>query len=343
MVTAPVEKDIPVSRSVLMSAFTLLLASLSCAHAADIPAHDVAGSRDHPVVSRFKGSVIAGYESLDYAEAIFPLGRAKWSQPDHFVKTEHLEGRVTRIFYVAPKGKTGLEVYRNFESALADADFKVTYACDGDDGPHGCGGHDFADYLSNPLLDTLHARNLMVDVLDVVNGNVRYLGAHLDRPTGNLDVSLLVTQGDETQPGVLLQMVEAKPMAADQVTVDAKAMSNGLAKNGHVALYGIHFATDSAKLEGNSDGTLKQMVTLLKTDPKLKVFIVGHTDNTGTLAHNVALSKQRAEAVVEALATRYHIAPQRLAAEGLASYAPVASNRDDAGKARNRRVELVEQ
>lgn len=323
-----------------------LLASLACCtltQASDIPTHDVAGSRDHPAISRFTGSVIAGYQASDYGEIILPLGQPKWSGPDHFSKSRHIEGKVTRIFYITPTGKTALEVYRNFESALAKSGFKPTYTCDGGSGAHGCGGHDFADYLISPLLDKLHARNLMIEELDVVNGNVRYLSAHLDRPAGDVDISVLVAQDDKNPTGVLLQIVEAKPMANDQVTVNAKAMDDGLAKSGHIALYGIRFASDTSTLEKTSSATLEEMAKLLKAHPNLKAFIVGHTDNTGTLSHNMALSRARAEAVVAALIERYHIRADRLAAKGLASYAPVASNSDDEGKARNRRVELVEQ
>ena len=75
----------------------------------------------------------------------------------------------------------------------------------------------------------------------------------------------------------------------------------------------------------------------------LKVYIVGHTDDSGVLTHNIALSQQRADAVVKVLASRYGVAADRMAAKGLASYSPVASNHDEAGKAKNRRVELVEQ
>jgi len=324
-------------------ALLLFVAAFFNAHASEIPTHDAAGSHDHPIISRFTGSVIGGYQSLDYAEAIFPQGPAKWSEPDHFLKTVHLEGKVTRIFYVAPTGKSGLEVYRNFEAALNGAGFKLGYACSGDTGRDGCGGYDFADYLTNPLLDPLQARNLMIDTLNVINGNVRYLTAHLERDNGNVDVSLLVSSDDRAPPGILLQVVESKPMTTDQVTVNAKAMNDGLTRSGHIALYGIQFATDSATLEKNSDTTLQQMAKLLQEHPTRKVFIVGHTDNTGTLGHNLMLSQQRAEAVINAIESRYHVSANRLAAKGLASYAPVASNSDEAGKARNRRVELVEQ
>jgi len=72
------------------------------------------------------------------------------------------------------------------------------------------------------------------------------------------------------------------------------------------------------------------------------VFIVGHTDNVGTLDANQALSQARAQAVVAALAAApYAVDPKRLLARGVANVAPVASNTDEAGRARNRRVEMV--
>jgi outer membrane protein OmpA-like peptidoglycan-associated protein len=85
------------------------------------------------------------------------------------------------------------------------------------------------------------------------------------------------------------------------------------------------------------------MAKLLNTNPSLKVYIVGHTDNQGQFAHNAELSQKRAEAVVQALTSTYHVAPARLTGKGVASLAPVASNSDDAGRAQNRRVELVQQ
>jgi outer membrane protein OmpA-like peptidoglycan-associated protein len=319
----------------------LLVAASTSALALEVPAHDVAGSHDHPVVSRFAGSVIVGYAQKDFDTATLPLARYDAHKPSHYADSEQPEGTVTRIAYVAPAGKTTLEVYRNFEQALRAAGFHELFACGGSDD---CGGFDFSTATLEPLLDGLHGeRNLMVSTIESTNGDVRALTARLVRPAGNVDLSLLVSQNSHAPVGVLLQIVEAKAMAAGQVTVDAKAMRRGLAQDGHIALYGIHFASDSATLTKDSSATLAEMAKLLKTQPALKVYIVGHTDDSGSLAHNLALSQQRAEAVAKALATDYGIAPARLAAKGVASYAPVASNRDDAGKARNRRVELVEQ
>jgi outer membrane protein OmpA-like peptidoglycan-associated protein len=183
----------------------------------------------------------------------------------------------------------------------------------------------------------------MIDLLYAANSNIRYLGATLQHGDATVDVGLMVSGPDDSQAGVLLVIVEHGDMGTNQVTVDADAMSKGLAADGKIALYGLTFDTDSAKLTAASDPTLKQMSDLLHKQPNLKVYIVGHTDDSGTLAHNLTLSQQRAESVVKALTTTYGIAANRLAAKGLASYAPVASNHSDAGKAKNRRVELVEQ
>jgi len=84
------------------------------------------------------------------------------------------------------------------------------------------------------------------------------------------------------------------------------------------------------------------MAKLLKSRPALNFFIVGHTDNTGTFEHNLRLSMDRATSVVDALAGKHGIAAARLKPYGMASLAPVASNNTEDGKAKNRRVELVE-
>jgi OmpA-OmpF porin, OOP family len=75
----------------------------------------------------------------------------------------------------------------------------------------------------------------------------------------------------------------------------------------------------------------------------LKVNVVGHTDNVGTIDANMKLSQARATAVVAALTSKYGITAIRLKAYGVGPLAPVAGNKTDDGKAKNRRVELVEQ
>lgn len=327
--------------------FTLSAVAIA-AYADSIPGHDILGSHDSSFVSRFPGSTIIGYQSVDYDQAVLPMGTKISSDQTRLLQTETVAGKLTRIAYAVPAGKSAFEVFSNYQSALAKAGFVTQFHC----ANANCGDRNGSDLSSvivgGNLLDgmghapTVDYFNLMVGVLNCNDGELYVETSHLVQAKGNIDLSLMVC-GQAGEPvGVLLQTVEEKPMATGEVTVDAKAMGQGLAQNGHIALYGIHFATDSAALAPDSNAQLAQMVKLLKSRPSLKVYIVGHTDNTGTLAHNLKLSQQRADTVVKALES-HGIAASRLAAKGLASYAPVSSNDTEAGRAKNRRVELVQQ
>jgi outer membrane protein OmpA-like peptidoglycan-associated protein len=140
-----------------------------------------------------------------------------------------------------------------------------------------------------------------------------------------------------------VEIIETKAMDRNMVTIDAAAMEKGLNAEGKIALYGILFDTDKADIKPESKPQLEEMAKLLRSKLSLKVYIVGHTDNQGALDHNIGLSQRRAEAVVKALSSDYGIDPRRLMPKGLANFAPIASNQTEEGRAKNRRVELVEQ
>ena len=118
-------------------------------------------------------------------------------------------------------------------------------------------------------------------------------------------------------------------------------MRTTLADAGRISLYGIFFDTDRDVVRPDSTPTLNEIATLLRADPALRVDVVGHTDAQGDAAHNQRLSERRARAVVAALVATHGIAADRLQARGAGATVPVASNDDEAGRARNRRVELV--
>ncbi|MFZ1615620.1 MAG: OmpA family protein, partial [Holophaga sp.] len=107
--------------------------------------------------------------------------------------------------------------------------------------------------------------------------------------------------------------------------------------------YGITFDTGKADIKPSSEPALTEIAKLLKGQPALKLHVVGHTDNVAGLDLNLKLSKARAEAVVQALTTKHGIASNRLIPHGVGPVAPVASNDAEAGRAKNRRVELVKQ
>lgn len=127
------------------------------------------------------------------------------------------------------------------------------------------------------------------------------------------------------------------------VTANAALLSSELTGSGHTIVPGIYFETGKADLKPESGAALQEVAKMLQQNPALKVYVVGHTDNVGTLTANLALSNQRAASVLKALTTQYNVAAGRLQAHGNGPYAPVASNDTDAGRALNRRVELVKQ
>ena len=139
---------------------------------------------------------------------------------------------------------------------------------------------------------------------------------------------------------VFAYLHDGRFMVADVgATNEAKKLADALAQSGHVAIYGIYFDIDQATLEPESQTALDHILALLKGDPALRVEVQGHTDNTGTPAHNVTLSDQRAASVKKWLVD-HGIAEARLTPKGFGDTQPVADNRTPEGRAKNRRVEL---
>lgn len=136
-------------------------------------------------------------------------------------------------------------------------------------------------------------------------------------------------------------VVEKGEMKQD-IVADAAALSASIAATGKAAVYGIYFDTGKSVVKPESNPSLEEITKLLKQNGGLTLYVVGHTDNVGALDYNLKLSADRAEAVVKALIGRGIVA-SRLKAAGVGPYCPVASNRTEEGKAKNRRVELVEQ
>ncbi len=143
--------------------------------------------------------------------------------------------------------------------------------------------------------------------------------------------------------GNILETIVVETALTQDVVANAAALSTGLESTGHVAVSGILFDTGKAEVKPESARALEEVAKLLKQDPKLKLFVVGHTDTVGAVAANMDLSMQRAAAVVQSLITQYGVTADRLKPYGDGPYAPLASNDTEAGRAANRRVELVKQ
>jgi outer membrane protein OmpA-like peptidoglycan-associated protein len=143
----------------------------------------------------------------------------------------------------------------------------------------------------------------------------------------------------DTSPGDgrhLLHIIEKQPM---RQVVTAHTMAASIDKTGFVAL-DIHFATGKAEILPESQPTVKEIAAMLKTWPTLRVGIERHTDNTGSPVANKALSASRAQSVSNALLAA-GIDSLRLRSAGFGQERPIADNRLEDGRAKNRRVEIV--
>jgi len=270
------------------------------------------GQSPHP------GTFITTYDTKEFDEYALRTGPCP-PVATPACKTKRLEGKVTMIHYSYPKGRSTLEVLKNYQEALVTAGFQEVFHCAG---RAGCG--------SGPK---------EADLGYFGHWDNRYFAAKLARPAGDAYVAVNVVQDED----IHLVVVEAKPMQSELVTVSAASLARDLAQSGHSAVYQIYFDTAKADLKPESDATLGEIAKLLQQDPKLKLYVVGHTDNVLTLDANMDLSRRRAASVTKALSERYGVAPARLDAHGVGPLAPVASNDGEDGRAKNRRVELVKE
>lgn len=237
---------------------------------------------------------------------------------------EEVEGRTWEIDFDKPEDAYSVhEVRRNLEAMMAEAGGRLVFegripeaASDAVDEPvkrnyANAAGYSWDDYDSQ------------VYRVDLADGRQVWVFAHL----GYLSAGWVVAERQ-----AFVQSAGLLPAAALKQQLDA---------DGKVAVQ-VHFAVDKADILAESQPQIAQVVELLRADPALSLSVDGHTDDTGNAAHNLQLSGRRAAAVVAALVAA-GIDPARLQSQGFGATRPVADNTTDAGRAQNRRVELVRQ
>jgi OmpA-OmpF porin, OOP family len=281
-------------------------------------AQDIPNSNDHPLITRYPGQTIRHFNAKEFDQYKLVLSVDKTGAPE---KVRTLEGKVTRIVYRNPAGRSTTEMIRNFEDGLRRSGGQVLFSCAGT----ACG---------TPI------RWQDVNGIRAMGGQIdnRYVAARLTNGGAEVFVSIFVGSG-ATQ----LDIVEVKPMEGGLVTVNADAMASAIDTEGHIAIYAILFDTGQSVLKPESRAAIAEIAQLLKNRPTLKLFVVGHTDITGGFDMNMKLSRDRATAVTQSLISDHGIAPTRLSAQGVGPLSPIANNGTEEGKARNRRVELVAQ
>jgi OOP family OmpA-OmpF porin len=291
---------------------------------------DLKGSKDHPLLKRYEGAVIVKYTHTDFDEYTVPLGKADGN--NKLTHSAVVEGEVTKLAYSIPKGRSTLEVIRNYENALKGAGYKVLFIGAKDE----IGRIPQAAGWETPTYSVDTQRVLTAQgsrPQGVVHIVLFAVGAHYDQSDWGLEKGQVL---------LLAHIVVKKSMENKLSKVMAEEMASAISDAGSVALYGIYFDVNKAEVKAESEPMLLEMAKLLKTQPSLKLLVVGHTDNEGAFDANMELSQRRAQAVVSTLVSKHGVATERLMPVGVSFAAPVAPNKTEEGRAKNRRVELVE-
>lgn len=318
----------------------LLALSLTAATVADAE-----GCADHPAISRYPGMQLAWCETQNFTPFRVPLGPVTGYRT--IGTWEDTEGRLTRNFYAyRGEDRTHAEVWKNISDALKEAGFEIV--AEGlypDSNVRGeVGGRSWQDvYFRNNELKAGGAPVATMLAGTATSGGSGAVVASRERADDTLYVVVNVEQHSDRDIGVLIDVMETKPAETGLVVADAEAMGRDIEERGRTVIEGLMFAHDDDALLPGSDPALTEAARLLAAMPDKSFYVVGHTDATGTHAYNMKLSADRAHSVREALVERFGIAPERLIAAGVGPLSPVLTNSSDGGRAKNRRVELVEQ
>lgn len=256
------------------------------------------------------------------------------------VPGEERAGSVEQTAWRIDTDATTLELTGRLQAQMQALGWREVFACDTQD----CGGFDFRYALPLIMEPDMH-----VDL-----GDFRYLALRKGEEMASLTISrarvaafvqLTRVSGVAIAEGTTAAAQPSAEGAAPAPTAPplappVGALGQRLESAGSVVLEGVDFASGKAELQGPTPAILTELAAYLQARPDARIALVGHTDASGGLAGNVALSRARAQAVRKAL-VGLGIAAARIEAEGVGYLAPRVSNLSPEGRAQNRRVEVM--
>lgn len=273
-----------------------------------------------PASARQISERISALDSYDLPTGVFANGR---------VPVRTTEGRVERLTWRLQTGSsTTLQILAPLRDQLQAQGYDVVFEC----AARTCGGFDFR--FGTEVVPT---PDMYVAIHDY-----RFLAA----TKGENALSLLISRNE---PDGYVQMIRvtpvgtrpAPPLVVEETVDGAAGLLNELRRNGHVILGDLSFRTGEVALGEGPFTSLSQLAGYLNDNPRIRLALVGHTDDTGALQANITVSRQRAGAVRTRLIEAHGIAPDRIEAEGAGYLAPITSNATPQGRDINRRVEAV--
>jgi OOP family OmpA-OmpF porin len=301
---------------------------------------DVENSKDYPMVSRFEGSVIEFYKETKWGTYKLPVndkGAIDWGKP------KNLEGKVIRIQYTTSKDNNSEFVLQNYKAAFKKAGFTILISIVNEELGESGRPHTWKDkyYVTGDYYNGLGNEKFGLGFqFPIWKKDHSFIAAH-GKKDGKDIYAIIYTVVSDNFTLLTQDVIEVEAVETGMVT--AENISKGIMSDGHVAVYDILFETGRSEIKPESSNAIKTIADYINANTGKKFFIVGHTDNTGNFPDNMLLSDNRAKAVINQLTAIHAVSPGQLVAHGIASLSPMASNSTEEGKAKNRRVEIVEQ
>ncbi|MEM9229124.1 MAG: OmpA family protein [Pseudomonadota bacterium] len=308
--------------TVALSSMALTLASAAMASA-------VIAATEVPLPA---GAVETAWEVTDPDIYELPIGRFTAERAPVAAIAGHV---TTRAWRWPREGSEPLAVKLSLRAAFLAQGYRLRHSCSDD----GCGGFDFR----------YQTRVLPSPMMEVDLNAFSFLALQRHTDAGQETLSFLISRSPR---GNYLQAIEVTPSAVDAPVLsvppalgpaarpDADIFA-GMEDQGRAVLPGMDFAPGVTDVAPDVRSGLAQIARFMVTYPEARIVIVGHTDNVGSLESNIRVGRERAAAVRRALIEDYAIAPDRLDVAGAGFLAPLQRNDSEAGRAANRRVEII--
>jgi OOP family OmpA-OmpF porin len=302
--------------------------------------NDVEGSKDNPHVPRYPGSVIIFYNETNngtYELTLGPLIKNSLNSRLYTsTDTRTLNGKITTLQYMIKNAKFQ-DVVNFYSDALKKNGFDLiafTRAAK----PMDVAGRNW----TNTVYDKLPYK-LKSNITGTKGGEEKryYIVGQINQPGQKVYAALVINEFDKNEIYVHVTVVGEGEKIEKQKKINAETIESDLNERGYTIITGIYFEQDKADIKEESKSALDEIAEYLKKNGGAVLYVVGHTDMTGRLDFKIALSKNRAVAVIKVLTDRYSIAPERLIPEGVGFLSPIASNQNLEGRKKNERIELV--
>lgn len=290
-------------------------------------------AKGHPLISSYPGMVIVEnysdfyeYESLSFATQ----PALDENQPNSILAV----GALTHTQYQSEDTAniSPLKVLKNYVNELKRSEFDILLECTNEQ----CG--------SSRFLYDLHSQSPLWNYFQSFEPGVyisfSYVSASKVVDDQTIYVSLIIYRYGTGQTLVVQDVLETE--ALEDGLIEVNLDFNDISTQGRIVLNGLLFETGQAALLDASNQSLEEIAAFLINNPEREFYVVGHTDNEGSHELNMDLSKRRAETVLVALRDQFGVKQKQLLAIGNGATSPIATNVGETGRAKNRRVELVE-